>query len=44
MVEYPHGTVRAATHHDVAAADIPTIIEATRQVLAEVTAPIGAPH
>jgi threonine aldolase len=35
MVEYPHGQVRAATHHGVAAADIDTIIAATRAALAE---------
>ena len=36
MVEYPHGTVRAATHYGVEASDIDTIVEATRAVLAEV--------
>jgi threonine aldolase len=35
MVEYPHGAVRAATHHDVSAADVSTILEATRGVLGE---------
>ena len=35
MVEYPHGAVRAATHHDVSAADVTTILEATREVLGE---------
>ena len=35
MVEYPHGAIRAATHHDVTAADIPTILGATRDVLDE---------
>ena len=38
MVEYPHGTVRAVTHHGVTAADIDTTIAATAEVLAE-TAP-----
>jgi hypothetical protein len=35
MVEYPHGQVRAVTHHDVASADIDTAIRATREALAE---------
>ena len=38
MVEYAHGQVRAVTHHDVSAADIDTVIKATREALAE-TAP-----
>ena len=37
MVEYAHGQVRAATHHDVSAADIDTAILATRAALAETT-------
>jgi len=35
MVEYPHGQVRAVTHHGVTAADIDTTIAATRAALAE---------
>jgi threonine aldolase len=35
LVEYPHDAVRAATHHDVSAADVDTIVEATREVLHE---------
>jgi threonine aldolase len=35
MVEYPHGQVRAVTHHGVTAADIETTIAATRAALAE---------
>lgn len=35
MVEYPHGTVRAATHYGIEASDIDTIVEATRAVLAD---------
>lgn len=35
MVEYPHGQVRAVTHHDVSAADIDTAIRATRDALHE---------
>lgn len=35
MVEYPHGQVRAVTHHDVSADDVETIIRATRDALAE---------
>jgi threonine aldolase len=46
MVEYPHGAIRAATHHDVTAADIPTILGATREVLDEMAGrtsrPVGA--
>jgi threonine aldolase len=41
MVEYAHGQVRAVTHHDVAAADIDTVIRATREALAE-TRPAAA--
>ena len=37
MVDYAHGQVRAVTHHDVSAADIDTVIQATREVLAETT-------
>ena len=35
MVEYPHGQVRAATHHDVSVSDIDAVIRATREALAE---------
>ncbi|HEX7472475.1 MAG TPA: GntG family PLP-dependent aldolase [Candidatus Limnocylindrales bacterium] len=35
MVEYPHGQVRAATHHGVTAADIETTIAAARAALDE---------
>ncbi len=35
MVEYFHGQVRAATHHDVAAADIDTTIRAVREALVD---------
>jgi threonine aldolase len=35
MVEYPHGQVRAVTHHGVTAADIETTIAATKAALAE---------
>ena len=35
MVEYPHGQVRAVTHHGVTAEDIETTIAATRAALAE---------
>jgi threonine aldolase len=38
MTEYFHGQIRAATHHDVDATDIDTVIRATREALAE-TAP-----
>ncbi len=41
MVEYAHGQVRAATHHDVTAADIDTVIAATREALAH-TSPVTA--
>ena len=39
MVEYPHGQVRAVTHHGVAATDIDTVIRATRDALAETRSP-----
>ena len=50
MVAYSHGQVRAVTHHDVTAADIDTVIDATRAALAETAAlartyspePVGA--
>jgi threonine aldolase len=35
MVEYFHGQVRAATHHDVSATDIDTTIRAVREALAD---------
>jgi threonine aldolase len=35
MVEYAHGHVRAVTHHDVSAADIDIVIDATRAALAD---------
>jgi threonine aldolase len=43
MVEYPHGAIRAATHHDVSAADVPTIVAATRDVLREMAGRTGLP-
>jgi threonine aldolase len=43
MVEYPHGQVRAVTHHGVTAADIEMTITATRAALAETSpAPVAA--
>jgi threonine aldolase len=42
MVEYPHGQVRAVTHHDVSTHDIDTVIRATRDALAETRPTIGA--
>ena len=47
MVEYPHGQVRAATHHGVSSTDIDAVIEATRAALAETSQargslPVGA--
>ena len=38
MVEYPHGQVRAVTHHGIDAADIETTLAAVAAVLRE-TAP-----
>ena len=38
MVAYPHGQVRAVTHHDVSADDIERTITATAEALRE-TAP-----
>ena len=35
MVEYPHGQVRAVTHHGISADDIETTIVAVRAALAE---------
>jgi threonine aldolase len=34
MVEYPHGQIRAATHHGISAADIDTTVGAVRAALA----------
>ncbi|HEY4633218.1 MAG TPA: hypothetical protein VIH00_04795, partial [Candidatus Limnocylindrales bacterium] len=42
MVEYFHGQVRAATHHDVSADDIDTTIRATRDALADTRAIRGS--
>jgi threonine aldolase len=47
MVEYPHGQVRAVTHHGVSSTDIDATIEATRTALAETSQargslPVGA--
>ena len=42
MVEYPHGQVRAVTHHDVSAADIDVAIKATREALAETRPTVGS--
>jgi hypothetical protein len=41
MDEYAHGQVRAATHYDVAASDIGTVLGAVREALEE-TAPTGS--
>jgi threonine aldolase len=38
MVEYPHGQVRAVTHHGITADHIDTTIAATRAALAETNA------
>jgi threonine aldolase len=35
MIDFAHGQVRAVTHNDVSAADIETVIDATRAALAE---------
>jgi threonine aldolase len=40
MVEYPHGQVRAVTHHGIDAADIETIVSAVASALRET---VGAP-
>ena len=40
MVEYPHGQIRAVTHHDVTAAEIETTLAAVAAVLRATT---GAP-
>jgi threonine aldolase len=42
MVEYPHGQVRAVTHHDVSADDIDVAIKATREALAETRPTVGS--
>jgi threonine aldolase len=38
MVEFPHGQVRAVTHHGVTAADIDATIAATAEALADTAA------
>jgi threonine aldolase len=43
MVEYPHGAIRAATHHDVSAGDVTTIIRAASDVLHEMAGRTGLP-
>ncbi len=35
MVEYPHGTIRAVTHHGITADDIDTTVVAVREALTE---------
>jgi threonine aldolase len=35
MVAYPHGTIRAVTHHGITAADIDRVVAASRDALAE---------
>jgi hypothetical protein len=35
MTEYPHGQVRAVTHHGITAADIDATLAATRAALDE---------
>jgi threonine aldolase len=35
MIDFAHGQVRAVTHNDVSATDIDTVIQATREALAE---------
>ena len=47
MVEYPHGQVRAVTHHGVSSTDIDATIEATRAALTDTSKargslPVGA--
>jgi threonine aldolase len=48
MTEYAHGTIRAATHHDVTEADVTTTLRASREVLHEMVGragqPVGARH
>ena len=44
MVEYPHGQVRAVTHHDVSTADVDTAIAAAREALAETRPMAGSPE
>ena len=43
MTDYAHGSVRAVTHSDISAADIGTIVRATREVL-ETAGLVGARH
>jgi hypothetical protein len=43
MVAYPHGTVRAVTHHGVTAPDIDRVIAATREALAEAAGRVAEP-
>jgi threonine aldolase len=37
MVEYPHGQVRAVTHHGITVEDVDTTVAATAEALAETT-------
>ena len=41
MVEYPHGQVRAVTHHGIAASDIETTLQAVAAVLRETAAAVA---
>ncbi len=44
MVEYPHGQVRAVTHHGIDASDIQTILAAVSAVLRETTPAAPGTH
>ena len=44
MVEYPHGQVRAVTHHGVTPADIATILVAVSAVLRETNGTTAGTH
>ncbi len=39
MVEYPHGQVRAVTHHGITAADVDAAVRASRETLGEMRRP-----
>jgi threonine aldolase len=39
MVEYPHGQVRAVTHHGITAADVDAAVRASRETLGEMREP-----
>jgi len=43
MVDYPHGTVRAVTHHGITVEDIDLVVSASRAALGETVGRVAQP-